>query len=745
MAINGQTNLGIGDSEQIQEWLSGVTYQPSEEVSHDFNVYICLVCHVSGDFATDLGSAYWFLVGGVGAVETDPIFTASPAAGITSGDITNWDTAFGWGDHSTAGYLLAASATWATILATGAESGANNPIINDGQHIGFRSGAFTNTLDTRTLTAGHTQSLQDRDGILAHTDQIPNVSDVAYAASWNGNSDAATKNAIYDKIESLSFDQTLAETLGFGNTTGSNDIIVSALVAAPRTFNTGTTAVQKAQIIFTNAADLTGAQDEITIASGQTGSKANPNSNITVNGSYAELNWRDYSSYVYAYDSGLILASEDEITLFAKGVGNLNKLTVLDGTGGVNKFTLDFGAIGANYTATWQQASGTIAYLSDIGVTDNVYTADGVLSGSRTVTANALSFTIDGTAGDFAFNGSSGNASVTNLFTAARYNASIGTGNGFRFNGFIDHNIHMTGTGNMFMTVDGNDLFRLHNVGGFRGVSVNTGGAIPTATVDAQSGDNLSTSRILRARNFAGLDAFVVYGNGRIGINTTLAPTDLMMIESGGTNNRGLTVKNGTDIAASIGYTTASGAGGYLSLRDTNNAQRVLIKGGTTAGSAVFGINDGDYLFGIMTGTTPTAPFDARVNTALFRSASSGQATTFRGTGGQVKVSLDANGGATSDSILTWQKGGVDKYSAKYDASGDVFLIGTGLAGNTGISITSSNDIGFGGLNVNGSQVEVTGDVEVKGSTNGLILESPDNSRWRVTIDNAGALSSASI
>ena len=37
--------------------------------------------------------------------ETDPIFQASPANGIQAGDITNWDTAYGWGDHSAAGYL----------------------------------------------------------------------------------------------------------------------------------------------------------------------------------------------------------------------------------------------------------------------------------------------------------------------------------------------------------------------------------------------------------------------------------------------------------------------------------------------------------------------------------------------------------------------------------------------------------------------------------------------------------------
>jgi len=43
-----------------------------------------------------------------GGIETDPIFIASPAFGIAAGDITNWDTAHGWGDHSVAGYALTA-------------------------------------------------------------------------------------------------------------------------------------------------------------------------------------------------------------------------------------------------------------------------------------------------------------------------------------------------------------------------------------------------------------------------------------------------------------------------------------------------------------------------------------------------------------------------------------------------------------------------------------------------------------
>lgn len=37
--------------------------------------------------------------------ETDPFFVASPSSGIWNTDISNWNTAFGWGNHADAGYL----------------------------------------------------------------------------------------------------------------------------------------------------------------------------------------------------------------------------------------------------------------------------------------------------------------------------------------------------------------------------------------------------------------------------------------------------------------------------------------------------------------------------------------------------------------------------------------------------------------------------------------------------------------
>ncbi|MCP4683787.1 MAG: hypothetical protein GY864_15770, partial [Desulfobacterales bacterium] len=39
--------------------------------------------------------------------ETDPIYSASPASGIGTTLIANWDTAYGWGDHSAEGYCTA--------------------------------------------------------------------------------------------------------------------------------------------------------------------------------------------------------------------------------------------------------------------------------------------------------------------------------------------------------------------------------------------------------------------------------------------------------------------------------------------------------------------------------------------------------------------------------------------------------------------------------------------------------------
>jgi len=62
--------------------------------------------------------------------ETDPIFSASDAAGITSTDISNWNTAHGWGDHSTAGYLTSYTETDPIFSASDAAGITSTDISN---------------------------------------------------------------------------------------------------------------------------------------------------------------------------------------------------------------------------------------------------------------------------------------------------------------------------------------------------------------------------------------------------------------------------------------------------------------------------------------------------------------------------------------------------------------------------------------------------------------------------------------
>jgi len=59
--------------------------------------------------------------------ESDPLYVASTAFGIDAGDVLNWDTAYGWGDHASAGYLSEADAA-TTYLALDA---SNDPLTGD--------------------------------------------------------------------------------------------------------------------------------------------------------------------------------------------------------------------------------------------------------------------------------------------------------------------------------------------------------------------------------------------------------------------------------------------------------------------------------------------------------------------------------------------------------------------------------------------------------------------------------------
>ena len=90
--------------------------------------------------------------------ETDPIFTAAPAAGILAGDITNWNTAYGWGNHALAGYLTSYTETDPIFSAAPAAGILADDIAEWGEAYDWGDHAlagYVTTSDSPTWTGGH--------------------------------------------------------------------------------------------------------------------------------------------------------------------------------------------------------------------------------------------------------------------------------------------------------------------------------------------------------------------------------------------------------------------------------------------------------------------------------------------------------------------------------------------------------------------------------------------------------------
>ena len=84
--------------------------------------------------------------------ETDPVFSASVAAGINATNIANWNTAYNWGDHSLAGYLTAEADTLDTVLTRGAST--TQDITTTGKILFSNNYATTGDLPSATTYHG---------------------------------------------------------------------------------------------------------------------------------------------------------------------------------------------------------------------------------------------------------------------------------------------------------------------------------------------------------------------------------------------------------------------------------------------------------------------------------------------------------------------------------------------------------------------------------------------------------------
>ena len=105
--------------------------------------------------------------------ETDPVYSASPAAGILSSNISNWDTAYGWGNHASAGYLTSETShsdvvvdgdfTSAGLMSRGASSGTYSIVTDNSNNwntaYGWGNHASAGYLTSYTVTASDLNSI----------------------------------------------------------------------------------------------------------------------------------------------------------------------------------------------------------------------------------------------------------------------------------------------------------------------------------------------------------------------------------------------------------------------------------------------------------------------------------------------------------------------------------------------------------------------------------------------------------
>ena len=91
--------------------------------------------------------------------ETDPVFSISPAASISTIQINNWNSAYGWGDHSSQGYLT--SYTEADTLQTVTSRGATTTATITAAGLEARTINLTNTSGDTILGISYSSASDD--------------------------------------------------------------------------------------------------------------------------------------------------------------------------------------------------------------------------------------------------------------------------------------------------------------------------------------------------------------------------------------------------------------------------------------------------------------------------------------------------------------------------------------------------------------------------------------------------------
>lgn len=148
-----------------------------------------------------------------GITETDPLWSASPSFGITNTNISNWNTAFGWGNHATAGYLTSFTETDPVWIAASSNYYTKTNMQTSGQ----AQLHFNNITNKPTTLSGY--GITDAfDGTWASLTGKPTFATVATSGSYNDLSDKPTIPTATDGSETKVTAGTNVTVTGSGTT-----------------------------------------------------------------------------------------------------------------------------------------------------------------------------------------------------------------------------------------------------------------------------------------------------------------------------------------------------------------------------------------------------------------------------------------------------------------------------------------------------------------------------------------------
>ena len=324
-----RTNLGLGDAATKSVGTAAGTVAAGDH-NHS-GVYQLAGSYEPGitkavGYAKWTGSAWSFVNETylTSFTETDPVFSASAAAGVTTTKISNWDAAYGWGNHASAGYLASATAasTYQPL------DGDLTSIAGLAGTTGFlkKTAANTWSLDTATYLTGN-QSITvsgDASGSGATSISLTLANSGVSAGTYNDSSTAVRPFTVDAKGRITAIGAAVTVTPAWDSISSKPSTLSGYGISdAQPTLVSGT------NIKTINGQSILGAGD-LTIQGG-VGVTLSGDADIYVSQSktYTITNYNVFSDYVVQVSAGSVSISGDQISFTAPSSSQTVTLTVI--------------------------------------------------------------------------------------------------------------------------------------------------------------------------------------------------------------------------------------------------------------------------------------------------------------------------------------------------------------------------------------------------------------------------------